>query len=464
MFLPLITMPYVSRVLGAEGIGMYSYTYSIANYFLLLGLLGVENYGNRSIAKVRDDEQLRNRIFSEIYSLQLVIASGAMILYSAYVFFVAENRQMAMIQTFYVLSAAFDINWLFFGMEDFKLTVTKKMIIKVANLICIFAVVRAKNDLWKYAFVLSGGYFLAQSSMWFFAGRYIKFSPCRPQKKHLKGCLILFVPIIAISVYRLMDKIMLGSMTDVQQVGFYESAEKLIMVCLCVISAFGAVMMPRMSNMLGKGKIEECKDLFVRSMEIAIFIGSAICFGISAVANDFIPVFYGEGYEPSVRVTSMLAITVLFITWACIVRTLYLIPAGKNGIYINSVMLGAFVNIVINAFLIPKYGAVGAAMGTIVAEISVAVFQTVLVRKELPIILSLRKSVPFLLYGLLMWFVVKYMPFTDTGSIKALLMKICTGAGVYLLCSLLHFVVTKNQLLFDIAAGIRRRFNCNNGV
>ena len=138
MFLPLVTMPYVSRVLGAEGIGVYSYTYSIAHYFVLFGLLGVENYGNRSIAIVREDGQKRSKVFSEIYSLQLVISLISVAFYLAYVAIVRENKQFALLQIFYVLSPVFDINWLFFGMEDFKLTVTRKILIKIANVAGIF--------------------------------------------------------------------------------------------------------------------------------------------------------------------------------------------------------------------------------------------------------------------------------------------------------------------------------------
>ena len=316
MILPLITMPYVSRVLGAEGIGTYSYTYSIAQYFLLFGMLGVENYGNRSIARVRDDEQKRSAVFSSIYTLQFIIASISVIVYVLYIAMFSGNKLYAFLQVFYVLSGVFDINWLFFGMEDFKLTVTRKVLVKIINVVLIFAFVKTSADLWKYLLVLSLGYFIAQSSMWLFASKYIKFHFTRINEafKHFKDILILFIPLVATSIYRMMDKVMLGNFSTMQQVGFYENSEKLINVCLCVISAFGAVMMPRMSNLYARSKYDECRDLFVRSMEIAIFIGCAITFGISSIANDFIPIFYGTGYDACVSITIMLSATVLFIT------------------------------------------------------------------------------------------------------------------------------------------------------
>lgn len=456
MILPLITMPYVSRVLGVDGIGTYSYTYSIAQYFLLFGMLGVENYGNRSIARVREDEQKRSDVFSSIYTLQFIIASISVIVYVLYITLFCGNKLYAFLQVFYVLSGAFDINWLFFGMEDFKLTVTRKVVVKISNVVLIFIFVKTSADLWKYLLVLSLGYFIAQSSMWLFAFRYIKFHFVRPNEafKHFKDVLILFIPLVATSVYRMMDKVMLGSFSTMQQVGYYENSEKLINVCLCVISAFGAVMMPRMSNLYARSKYNECKDLFIRSMEIAIFIGCAIAFGIASIANDFIPIFYGKGYEPCIGITIMLSTTVLFITWACIVRTLYLIPTEQNKVYISSVFLGAGVNLIINWVLIPRMASVGATVGTIIAEVTVAVYQTIMVRKKLEISKCMKKSIPFIIFGCIMSFVLDILPFEVGGNMVQLIAKIFIGATVYLALSIVYFLKTKNKLFYDVLGKI----------
>lgn len=452
MILPLITMPYVSRVLGADGIGTYSYTYSIAQYFLLFGMLGVENYGNRSIARVRDDEKKRSEIFSSIYTLQLLIASLSVFAYLVYVYFFSGNKGYSLLQVFYVLSGMFDINWLFFGMEDFKLTVTRKVLVKIANVVCIFAFVKISTDLWKYLFILSFGYFIAQSSMWIFSSRYVRFHfvKLNDAVKHFKEIIILFVPLIATSIYRMMDKVMIGQFNTMRQVGFYENSEKLVNVCLCVISAFGAVMMPRMSNLYAQNKSSECANLFTRSMEIAMFIGCAIAFGISSVAKEFIPIFYGDGYEECVNITVMLSSTVIFITWACIIRTLYLIPTEKNRIYIYSVFFGAGVNIVINWMLIPRFASIGAAVGTIVAEVTVAVYQTVMVRNDLDISECIKKAIPFIAFGTIMFVVVRETPIVVGKSVVLMVVKIGIGATVYLALSIIYFIKTKNQLFYDV--------------
>lgn len=460
MIIPLVTVPYVSRVIGADGVGQYSYTYSIAQYFLLFGMLGIEHYGNRSIAKVRDNEALRNKTFSEIYSLQLIIASTSIAIYIPFVLLWNKvDNVLGMLQVFYVLAAAFDINWLFFGMEDFKLTVTRKIVIKIVNLVGIFVFIRERGDVWKYVLLLSLGYFVAQSSMWLFVNRYVRFKFCVSQNagRHLKEALILFVPTIAISVYRMMDKVMLGSMSSMLETGYYESAEKIITICTTFISAFGAVMMPRMSNLLGQGEVAKMKQLFVRAMEIAMFIGCAVCFGIISISADFVPIFFGDGYEPSVLVSQMLASTVVFITWSCIIRTLYLIPAEKNRIYITSVSVSAVINIVVNYLMIPRYGAAGAAVGTMTAEIMVALTQTVMIRGEMDIIQCVFRSAFFLLDGAVMMLIVMMLPIKVEGNILLLLTKVAIGAAVYVLLAIAYFVKTKNQLFYDLTGPVIKK-------
>lgn len=156
MVLPLITAPYLSRVVGAEGTGIYSYTYSIAQYFVYFAMLGISNYGNRSIAKVRENIGQRNYTFSSIYQLQILTSLVAIVIYLLYCFvFVHENRNISLLQGFFVLSAIFDISWLFWGMENFKVTVTRQMLVKICSAICIFLFVKSPLDLWKYTTILS---------------------------------------------------------------------------------------------------------------------------------------------------------------------------------------------------------------------------------------------------------------------------------------------------------------------
>ena len=165
--MPIITAPYVSRVLGAEGQGIFSYTYSIAQYFILFAMLGVSNYGNRTIAKNRDNKEKISKEFWSIYALQAITTLISSTIYICYVFlFESEYKIYALIQLIYIASAFLDINWFFFGMEKFKLTVTRNIIIKILSVCSIFVFVKEPNDLWKYALIMVGATFISQLTLW----------------------------------------------------------------------------------------------------------------------------------------------------------------------------------------------------------------------------------------------------------------------------------------------------------
>ena len=150
IILPLITTPYISRVLGSEGVGTYTYTYTVANYFMLAAMLGVKNYGNRSVAAIRDDKQSLSKTFWEIYGLQFLCSAIALGAYFFYVLlFEREYRVIALIQGIYVFSGLLDVSWLFFGTERFKTTVMRNIAIRLINLVCVFVFVRTRADLWK---------------------------------------------------------------------------------------------------------------------------------------------------------------------------------------------------------------------------------------------------------------------------------------------------------------------------
>ena len=195
IILPLITTPYISRVLGSEGLGTYTYTYTIANYFVLAAMLGVKNYGNRSVAAVRDDRKLLSRTFWEIYGLQLLCSLTATAAYVVYVSaFVREYQLIAALQGIYVLSGLMDISWLFFGAEQFRVTVMRNIAIRLINLACIFLFVKSRGDLWLYTLIMTLGMVFSQGYLWMYVKRLVDWR--RPKLRdlgmHMIPELILF--------------------------------------------------------------------------------------------------------------------------------------------------------------------------------------------------------------------------------------------------------------------------------
>lgn len=438
MILPLITAPYISRVIGAEGVGIYSYTYSIANYFVLFAMLGLNNYGNRSIASVRDNKERLSKTFFEIYGLQIITTLLMIILYLIYIiFFNLTNKNIAAIQTGFIISALLDINWLFFGLEQFKLTVTRNIIIKILTVISIFIFVKNSNDLWIYTLIMVVGTFLSQSMLWIFLKKYVSFTAptIKGIIKHIRPNLILFIPVIAISIYKIMDKIMLGSMTTMTQVGYYENSEKIIGIPMGMITALGVVMLPRMTNLTENGNFNTIRNYIEVSLKFIMFLSIGVTLGLFGVSQKFIPLFFGEKFINAVPVVSILSFTVLFLSWANVIRTQYLIPQRKDAIYIKSTSLGAIINVIINLFLIPSYGAIGAAIGTLFAEASVALYQTWKVRRELDINAYFKNSCIYIFPGIIMYLAIIVIGYISVNPGITILLQISIGGIVYVVLS-----------------------------
>ena len=434
LIIPIITAPYLSRVIGAKGVGIYSYTYSIVNYFMLMTLLGVNNYGNRTIAKVRDNQEKLSKTFWSIYSLQIIMGLTMIIIYISYVFlFVNKYRIIALIQTIFIISAMLDINWLFFGLEEFKKTITRNSFIKVGNVILIFLLVKTKNDIWKYTLIMSGMTCLSQLILWRFTKNKINIVKIKFKdiKKHIKPNLILFIPVIAVSLYKIMDKIMLGAITVVSEVGLYENAEKIINIPLALITALGTVMLPRMSNLIAKGNSKRAKQYISKSIHFVMFLSLAMCTGLIGVGYHFAPFFFGKEFQKTGVLIMMLATTLPFLSFANVLRTQYLIPREKDRIYIKSVFLGAITNLIMNLIFIPLYGSIGACIGTIAAEFAVMFYQAMAIRKELPIKEYVIKSIPYFIKAILMLIVIYPFNYLHMNSVLRLAIQILLGCLIY---------------------------------
>lgn len=434
IIMPLITTPYISRVLGAEKIGIYSFSYSIAYYFVMFIMLGLNNYGNRIIATVRNNKKKLSQTFLEIYSMQVSVAVPVIAAYILYTLFLS-NTIMSWIMLIYVISGAFDVNWFFFGLEKFKLAVTRNIIIKIFTTCAIFLFVKSTDDIFLYGLIMTGGMLISQIAIWPFIRKEITL--CRIDinaiAKHMKPNLILFIPVVAISLYKFMDKIMLGALCNMEQVGYYENADKIVNVPMALVNALGNVMLPRMSNLIANNKIKEARTSFSKSVILAMFFSSPICFGIMGLSKLFVPWFYGDGYDQVITLFQILLPSCIFLAFANVIRTQYLIPCKKDKIYIESVISGAVINLIINSLLIPKLASTGAAIGTLCAEVIVCIWQASMIRKEVDVKCLIKKSIPFVLAGNIMYIVLLLCPDNRLKAITGIGVKTVFGAFVYLL-------------------------------
>lgn len=440
IIIPLITSPYISRRLGAEKVGVYSYYYTIVSYFVLFARLGIVNHGSRSVSAARTEED-RNKVFSNTVIVQLLLSILMIILYVFYLHvFKDENCLVAVFMIFYLLAAAFDVNWFFFGIEKFKITISRNIVIKLLSTLCLFIFVKEPQDLWKYVLILSLSQFGGQLVIWPYIRKYVKF--VKPELKKMKmqfiDMAILFIPQIAVSLYKMMDKIMIGWFCAKVQLGYYEYATSIVNLPLGFITSLGTIMLPRISSLMSEGNSKKSLEYTRYSIIFAVALSSAFSFGLSAIAPTFIPFYLGEEFSPTSDLMVGLSVTLVFIAWANVIRTQYLIPSIKDKEYIISLFSGAGINIIVNAVLIPHYQAWGAVIGTIAAEIVVCIVQTSMSRKYLPIWSYLKESIVFILVGAVMFVGVRMVATIEISPLFSLSLQVLVGGSIYTILGCLY--------------------------
>lgn len=379
--IPLITLPYISRRLGVSNIGTYSYTYSVVYYFMLLTLLGINNYGVREVSSLEKNAGKRSQKFSEIYFLQFSLGLIMLLIYNFLIVFIFKNyKEIFFIHNIFLISAILDINWLFFGLEKFKLTISRNVIIKIVSLILIFVLVKDSSDLATYTFIMSFSTLLSQLYLWLFRKKYVTFEKINIHNlvRVFRDCLVLFIPVLSYSIYRVMDKTMLGGISGTINLGLYDNAEKIINIPVSIVTALGTVMLPSMSK---KNSDEIFFEKLYFSFRLCFFIIFPIAFGLLAISSDFSILFFGKAFEESGTIIKLLIPSFIFSSIASVVRTNYLIPKRMDNIYIISTIIGASINLIVNLILIPKFAYYGACIGTICAEFLVMFYQIIKTRQ-----------------------------------------------------------------------------------
>ncbi|WP_455137362.1 oligosaccharide flippase family protein [Thermophilibacter sp.] len=448
LIVPLVTTPYLARMVGAEALGQYSYSYSVAYYFVLFAMLGVNNYGNRSIARVCGDRELVSRTFWSIFALQCSLAVLMLVLYVGYALCFEGASAIALAWVPYVISAAFDVNWFFFGLEEFRLTVVRNSIIKLLTFISIFVFVRGDYALIAYCLIMSASFLLSAIALWpALIHRVDWYLPSIQEVlAHLKPNALLFVPVVAVSLYAVLDKLMLGWWSTMEQVGYFDSALKIGTFAMTFIDALGTVMLPRAAALFAQGKRKMAEEHLELSIWFVLMLSFALCFGIAGVAPTFVPLYLGEGFEPCVLLSSIIVADMPFMALSNVLRTQYLIPLSRDREYTVSIIAGAISNILINLALIPALGATGAAIAAFAAEAVVCLVQCAYLKDEIPLMKWLKAPAYFLFAGTLMYLAVSFLGSQLDGSSISLLLEVVLGAGCYVALFLLWLLVVRKSV------------------
>lgn len=433
MLLPLITGPYISRVLGPKGVGINTYTYTIANWFVLLGSVGVAFYGNRQIAYVRKDSKKLSLNFWEIFIMKLITIIIALIIFIVYISTIGIYKEYQLVQASYVIAAALDISWFFMGIENFKITVMRNTVVKITSLILIILFVKSENDLLIYITILALSTLIGNLTLWPYIKEYlvkISIKELRPFR-HLKDSLILFLPLAAIQIYANLNKIMLGIFDTTTSSGFYDKSDVIVKMVLTIGTSLVTVLVPRASQSFAEGKMDEVKKILYKSFSFISFISVPLWLGLASISLKFGAFFYGKDFQIVGKAMFIESILIVIISWASVVGNQYLVPTNQTKEYTKSIFIGAFVNIVLNIPLIKVFGLYGAIVSTVLSEASVTFYQLYSLRDQIDyrkIFADLKKV---MLSGLVMFVVVLPLNIYIKLNIITLLIEISVGVVVY---------------------------------
>lgn len=436
---PLITTPYISRVLGVTNIGIYQYSQSIANYFVLIGAVGTSLYGQREIAYLQDNSKERSTVFREIEIFRLTATLLCTIVYFMIFCTHGSYPKIYTILMLEVLATAFDISWFFMGMENFKITVIRNTIIKLTGIVCVFLFVKAPDDLGIYTMCVTAPLFFGNLSLWFSLNKYLGKASLTIQelvygiRDRLKPIFVLFLPQVAMDVYLLLDKTMIGILgSHIDQVGYYSQGQKIVKIVLMVVTSLGTVMLPAMSALFAKGDHEGIVKSVKTAFRIIYMLSFSLLFGLCAVASRFVPIFFGKGYDPVINLIIIISPILVIIATSNVIGKQYLLPTNQQKAFTVSVLAGAGVNFILNMLLIHFWDAVGASIATVIAELAVTGVQCWYVRKQLPLKECLTSGIRYAIYGAIMFLAVRGVGlFLPAGKIWVLGVMIVFGIIVY---------------------------------
>lgn len=456
LVVPLITTPYISRTLGANGIGIYSYTYSIISYFMLFAVMGTSTYAQRTIAYYQNDKKQRSIKFFDILSFRAITTCACIMIYVVYLFSpMCKYREVAILQLIYLVSVAVDVSWLFQGMEDFKRVVFRNTVTKIFNIILVFVLIKTSDDVGIYTLILAGMTFVANISIWPYVPKYVERVSAREIKpfSDMREIISLFAPTIAIQVYAVLDKTMIGYFAvDAVENGYYEQTEKVVRMALAIVTALGTVMIPRIAQLFHDNAWDKIKYYLTRSYQFVWFLGIPIMCGLIGVADIFVPVFYGPGFDKIQILLPIYSCLVVAVALSNVTGCQYLIPTKKQNVYTLAVGISAVLNLLLNAVLIPRYLSVGAAVASVTAEMVGAIIMLIYVHKNkmMDIVGILKLSYKNWIAGIVMLAITRQMSSLMEPSVITLCLSIIVGVFTYMIMLLIQrdkFLMENAQML-----------------
>ncbi len=378
---PIITAPYVARVLEPDGIGLYHFSNTISGYFALVACLGIPTYGIRIIGANREDFNKRNKLFNEVFTISVFSTLFFSILYLLMLFFVpkfSNHLSIFFIAGFALYTVPMKVDWYFSGMNEFGYIAARSIIIKVLSVILLFLLVHNKSDLVIYVAITA--FSLTCNEIWNFI-KIIK-SGIKPQivtqgiKQHLKPIIILFSSFVTVALYTSTGSMLLGFFCDYSEVGYYNIASQMGRVAIPVVTSLATVALPRISEYVSIGDKAKINTLVNKSLSFVMFLAFPLSIGLCIISKDFVPLFFGSGYDKAIVPMEILSFVIIVIGLNNLTGIQILIGLGKDRWFFTSTVISALVSTILYVLFVYLWGAVGASIVTVIAESLILLIST----------------------------------------------------------------------------------------
>lgn len=453
VILPMITAPYIARVLGPDQSGIYDFTNSIQTYFAMFAALGTASYGAREIARVRNDEKMRSVLFWEIELMTVMTSAACIAVWFVFIFFANQYKVIYLVLTMGLFSTMFDISWFFAGMEQFTYTVSKNAVCKLAGVILMFLFVKRPEDLLLYIIIITASTMLGNLSMWLYIPRFVTkvdFKKLR-FRKHFHETLIYFIPSVATSVYTVLDRTLIGTITNNRaENGCYHYTMQIINIMKALtFSSLNMVLGSRIAYLFAEEKYDEIKERIRDSINYILFMGFGICFGLIGVSRRFVPLYLGPGYDRVITMLMLMSPIVIIIGVSNCLGSQYYTPSGNRRLSARFIIIGAIVNFTLNLILIPRFWGYGAIVASLIAETVITVLYFRHCNGYLTAETLFREGWKKLAAGILMLAVIMVMDRRIESNIIALVAEVAVGFTVY--CAVI--VILRDTFLSEILMG-----------
>lgn len=459
---PLVTAPYIARVLMPEGVGLFNFANSYVSYFVLFAALGVPTYAIREIAKVREDASALRKLTNELFSVTVFSTAAVTIPYLLSIALVPKlsaNFVIFIVIGFVLYLSPFSVDWFYSGLEEFKYIALRSMLVKTICVISLFLFVKTREDVLIYTIINVVNN--VANNIW----NYVRMSRSgfRPKivtkglRRHLRPSLILLSSSLAVSVYNLLDTLMLGFMKDYDQVAFYTSAANISKMLVALLTSLAVVTMPRVSAYLKDGAREEINRLAGNSFAFIILISVPAAVGLCCLAREFVPLFYGDSFVPATAPLCVMSFVMVAIALSSLAGTQILIAMGRDKEYLYSIVAGALLNFAANCVVIPWLGATGAALTSVLAEFVIFAVMMYFVRRHTFVRVDL--SVPMLksVIGAALLVPLALLLRLLLDGWTFIFVYILTGAAVYIVAELALKHEAVPALVSSLRGSLRKR-------